>query len=411
MELGTNFAVKIHVGGLGQRNVRCLSAGSRHNKDACRNPVDAALLSFRFRRTPGGKFNPSYWFVVVGGRCMSAPLELPLVLIVDAEAVNCRLFEAKLTRTQEFRVVSATNGSTATRLAAQDQFHVLLWDLRLGETLTLLPRLRAFSPQSVLLLTTTDDRWLLPSAFHRLDVTDVLVKPLNLDILLQKVRKAAASAVQQPTAVTLELLVVGQQIVLRRDVGTCLTRVVTVGLDAFTVAAPPRVEAPADFTPGAFVEIVLQGDDAVYHFETHIQKRIEQPIPQWQLVMPQTIHREQRRKSPRKSVQAEVLLSPNDPELPLPIQAVARDVSMDGLAVVSEQQMPVGAEVTFDLRQHGQESLIGFGRIVRSVERPTTLSTQPAQYEVAVEFTSLPMMAKRRLRSLVEKGDEKTLSG
>lgn len=338
---------------------------------------------------------------------MPALSKLPLILIVDAESVNCRLFEAKLTRTQEFRVAGATTSDAALRLAAQEPFAVLLWDLRLGETARLLPHLRAFSPQAAVLLTTTDDRLSLPASFDRIDIADVLVKPLNLDVLLQKVRAALVPPVAAPAAVTLELIAVGQQIVLRREAETCITRVVSVGLDAFTVAAPPRIPAPASFTPGAFVRIELQGEDAIYHFETTIQRRITQPVAQWELGMPQMIHREQRRKSPRVAVQAVVLLSPNDPAIPLPIQAAVKDVSRDGLAVVSEQDLPLGADVTFDLRQAGQDSVLGFGQVVRSEEHPALLPTQPTNYEIAVAFKSLPPTTRRRLHSLVKADGEK----
>ncbi len=338
---------------------------------------------------------------------MAAPSETPLVFIVDAEAVNCRLFEAKLTRNQEFRVLSATNSTLAARFAAQEPFAVLLWDMRLRETLPVLPKIRAFCPQSALLLTTTDDRPTLSLALQRLDVADILIKPLNLDTLLQRVRRAIAVPLQKMTTTSLEIVSVGQQIVLRRDTGTCTTRVVSVALDTFAVAAPPRVEAPADFTPGAFVRVAVPADDAIYSFETTILQRIEIPVPQWQIAMPNSLQREQRRKYPRAVVQTTFTLNPPaDAEEAVPMQVVTRDISLGGFAVVSEQEMMPGTEVTFDLNPSGTENLVGFGRVVRATPRTSDLLEVVPKYDIVVEFTSLPLIAQRRLRSLIEKTEE-----
>lgn len=338
---------------------------------------------------------------------MVALSEAPLVFIVDAEAVNCRLFDAKLTRNQEFRVLCATSGASAARLATEETFAVILWDMRMRETLSLLPRLRAFCPQAALLLTTTDDRPILPIALQRLDVTDILIKPLNLDTLLQRVRHAVNSPPLPPVTPSLEIVSVGQQIVLRRDTGICTTRVVAVGLDTFVVAAPPRVDAPADFTPGAFVRIVLPAEDAVYSFETTILERTETPIPQWEVAMPRSIQREQRRQFSRAVIQTAVTLSAQTPsETDVAIQAVARNISFGGLALISENALAPGTEVAFDLKQTGQENLAGFGRVVRATPRTSDASETVPKYDVVVEFTSLPLIARRQLRSLVEKVEE-----
>ena len=336
---------------------------------------------------------------------MTAPSEIPLVFIVDAEAVNCRLFDAKLTRNGEFRVSCATNGTAALRLASQESFAVLLWDMRLRETLSLLPQIRAYCPQSALLLTTTDDRLTVPLALQRLDIADILVKPLNLDTLLQRVRHALAVPPQSMTAASLELVAVGQQIVLRRNTGTCITRVISVTQDTFAVAAPPRVEAPADFTLGAFVRVAIPADDAVYSFETTILERTDAPVPQWQIALPQTLHREQRRRFPRAIVQTAVTLSPCAAESIVPIEAITRDISVGGFALVSAEAITPGTEVAFDLKPSGEENLVGVGRVIRTVPRTSLLETA-SQYESAVEITSLPSPAEQRLRLLIEKTEE-----
>lgn len=338
---------------------------------------------------------------------MVALSETPLVFIVDAEPVNCRLFDAKLTRNQEFRTLCANSGAEAVRLAAQETFSVILWDMRMQETLSLLPRLRAFCPQSALLLLTTDDRLTLPITLQRLDIADILIKPLNLDTLLKRVRHAVNASPLPPVTPSLEIVFVGQQIVLRRDTGTCTTRVVAVGLNTFAVAAPPRVDAPADFIPGAFVRIVLPAADAIYSFEANILERTEMPVPQWEIAMPRSIQREQRRQFSRAVIRAAVTLSAQNPsETDAAIHAVTRDIGFGGLALVSENALAPGTDVAFDLKQTGQENLAGFGRVVRATPRTAEPPETVSKYDLVVEFTSLPLVARQQLCSLVEKVEE-----
>ena len=105
------------------------------------------------------------------------------VLVADAEPTICRVFEAKLTKEGRFRVVSASTGMDAYRLALQQSFDILLWDLRLRDSDTLLPRLRALCPAAAFLLMSTDDQPAVSVPVSRLDIAGILVKPFGLDTL------------------------------------------------------------------------------------------------------------------------------------------------------------------------------------------------------------------------------------
>src|SRR5579871_52827 len=111
----------------------------------------------------------------------------PSVLIADAEAYVCRVFEAKLAKDNRFRVVCVTSALDAYQVVLEQPADILLWDMRLRETLRLLPLVRALCPHSALLLMTTDDRLILDPALSHLDVADILVKPFGLDILAERV--------------------------------------------------------------------------------------------------------------------------------------------------------------------------------------------------------------------------------
>jgi DNA-binding NarL/FixJ family response regulator len=105
------------------------------------------------------------------------------VLVADAQPTLCRVFEAILTKEGRFHVASASTGSDAYRLALQQPFDILLWDLRLRDSDTLLPRLRALCPDAALLLLSTDDQPAVSVPVSRLDIAGILVKPFGLDEL------------------------------------------------------------------------------------------------------------------------------------------------------------------------------------------------------------------------------------
>ena len=112
------------------------------------------------------------------------------VLVADGEPTLCRVFEAKLTNEGCFRVASAFTGIEAYRLALQQPFDILLWDLRLRDSDTMLPRLRTLCPDAAFLLMSTDDRPAVSVPVSRLDIACILVKPFGLDTLETCVRTA-----------------------------------------------------------------------------------------------------------------------------------------------------------------------------------------------------------------------------
>ena len=115
------------------------------------------------------------------------PRAVPTILIADADPYICRVFEAKLTKDSSFRTICVTTVHEALHAAARNVIKVILWDTRLRDSILLLPRLRALCPEAALLLLTTDDRPTIESDLARLDVSDILIKPINLDTLLERI--------------------------------------------------------------------------------------------------------------------------------------------------------------------------------------------------------------------------------
>ncbi|HEV2472119.1 MAG TPA: response regulator, partial [Chthonomonadales bacterium] len=217
----------------------------------------------------------------------------PWVLVADAEPYICRVFEAKLTKNNSFRVICATTGAEALRAAAAISFDALLWDLRLRDTHNSLARLRSFCPNAALILMSTDDLPGLSEEIDRLDVADVLVKPFSLDLLVSRL-DLALEVGASTRSISMHLTRVGQAISVISPMGACRTRVMETYPDRIAVVGPPRVEAPSDFAPGTRVKVELDGADALYSFHSRLVPESASMVPGWQLRLPRILRREQR---------------------------------------------------------------------------------------------------------------------
>jgi DNA-binding NarL/FixJ family response regulator len=342
----------------------------------------------------------------------------PSVLIADADPYICRVFEAKLTKEDPFRAMSVTTGQEGLLAASQNVFSAILWDLRLRDTPRLLPRIRALCPEAALLLLTTDDRPKLDSDLARLDIADILVKPLNLDTLVDRVR--AALDAPQPTSQSspIDVARVGQRLHLTSAQGACVTRILENRQDTFTVVGAPRVQVPEDFRTGLRVRAEIVGEDAVYRFGTHLIGTVDEPIEAWEIQKPRIIRREQRRRFARHPlsfaisletetgaaipIEAVVHTRPDDMREGEPIDGQTEDVGIGGCALVADVSLPAGTVVHFELTPPIDSPISGSGRIVRT--SPFSLTGSPTSDEVhrlAVQFTSLPPESRRVLRTIL----------
>ncbi len=339
---------------------------------------------------------------------MSARSLPPAILIADAEPYICRIFEAKLTKNNQFQVDCVMTGAEALQRAETRNFDVLLWDMRLRNTPELLPRLRAMCPDAALLLMTTDDRPILGAEFERLNVTQALTKPFGLDTLVERVEAALALPPLRSASARVELVEVGQQITLVAADGECVTRTLFARQDTFAAVAAPRVAAPASFAPGLQVEAQALGADALYRFDTTILEYRLAPVPCWILQRPRFILRDQRRRFARISLRMQAVVTENAIENPASAtvwQGAVDDISLGGCALISERNAPLGATVSVGLQTTGQTVLDGVGLVARS--QPLQISDADSglpRYRVAIEFTELDIEAEARLTALLQAG-------
>jgi CheY-like chemotaxis protein/c-di-GMP-binding flagellar brake protein YcgR len=355
---------------------------------------------------------------------MIARSPAPRILITDSEPTNCRVFEAKLTRHHAYRVVSVTSGSSALQCAIENTFDLLLWDMRLLDSSSHLPRLRALCPDAALLLMTTDDRPQLDPDYALLDVSDILIKPFNLETMMEKIQSALTRPRVTGSYARLDLVRVGQQMTLELESGVCATRVLEYRQDSILVVGPPRIEAPEGVAPGQRVEALIKGMDALYRFRSRILRLHTHPVPCWELQKPKMIQREQRRRYPRLTLRLPVSFAG------APVRKTARpassssagrrrkkegkepsvvnyteNISLGGFALISGQSLPVGTEVDFAFHPADAVPFAGKGRIVRVEPLEDALPAPETRFHLALEFTALDTTARRALDSLLHPTD------
>lgn len=132
------------------------------------------------------------------------------VLIADADPYLCRVIEAVLAKNDAYCTMSVTTGQEALQAAERHTFHAVLWDMRLRDSASLLPLIRARCPEAALLLLTTDDQPTLEADLARLNVADILVKPLNLDALPEHLRRAIETPQQVAAVAPLNITAASQ---------------------------------------------------------------------------------------------------------------------------------------------------------------------------------------------------------
>ena len=340
------------------------------------------------------------------------------VLIADADPYICRVFEAKLTKEHPFRAMSVSTGQEALLAASQNDFSAILWDMRLRDTPRILPRMRALSPGAAILLLTTDDRPTLDSDLARLDISDILVQPLNLDTLVDRVLAALEAPPALSLSTPMDVSRVGQRLELASGDERCVTRVLENRQDSFTVVGAPRVQVPRDFRPGLLVRAYIAGEDAIYSFVTRLIRAVDEPVEAWEIRKPRLIRRDQRRRSARHSLSFAISLEPAEDtdrtSPPLSDTAVVavrdavvvdgqtEDVGVGGCALVADVALTAGTPVRFVLTPPTDVPITGLGTIVRS--SPFSLAGSPTAddvYRLAVQFRSMPPSSRRQLRDIL----------
>ncbi len=319
------------------------------------------------------------------------------VLVADADPYICRVFEAKLTKEGRFRVACATAGAEAFRLALEEPFDILLWDLHMRDSDTYLPLLRAICPAAALIGMSTDDQPSMSVTLARLDILEVLVKPLGLDTL-ESALHALSGDRFQPRTLYFRIGIVGQGLTISTPGGECRTRILDTEQDVFTVVGAPRIVTPPDFEAGRAVVVRQAGLDALYEFDSRLLRSIDKPLPCWELAMPSTLTRRQRRRHPRVPISLPLIIRLDDVTSSV-AEAVTTDISASGLAMISKVPLTAGTRISFTL----EPSLGGSAEVIWS--RKDSAPNHEIQHRMGLRFDASPGPDGSRFQDLLVKRD------
>ncbi len=268
---------------------------------------------------------------------------VPAVLVVDDERNLCHIIQVKL-RHSGFVVDSAADAASALRKLRGDRFDLVLLDVHLpdADSLEWFDKFRAAAPSAAFVLITAYEDADLRARALEAGAADVLFKPFDLDVMVDRVRAHTA-----PRS-ALGSVSVGQQIVLRiaESYGSAevSARVTVSNGDTFRVAA----SRPLSGHVHSHVSVRLSGDDGLYQFRT----RILDCIASGEVVLakPEVIHRSQRRRHCRSLLNTPVKMRRDSRtgQGATPIAATSQDVSLGGIGIVVPRSLVLGSQVQLE---------------------------------------------------------------
>lgn len=318
------------------------------------------------------------------------------ILVADSDPFISRIIEASLEHLGDFEVHPLARGSLGLQQVVETPPDLILWDILLPDTNTLLPSLVALCPHASLALMVPEDRASLWEGLKRLGLSGVLIKPFTLDALHQLVegiRLGSLFAQQMPQV---QLFFVGQQLTLCTPSGFCQTRILQVEQDAFWVTGAPPISLPQEMDVGTALLVEISGETALYRFRTRALEKTFRLVETWKLAMPRTISRTQRRRYLRVPLKAEVRIQPQPTQEEL--RAVLTNLGGGGCALISPVPLSSGQAVRIVVENNASQNLNLRGAVVRCTPQPF----QPNHFAVAVAFTHLSPQTKQALKQLLQ---------
>ena len=127
------------------------------------------------------------------------------ILVVDDEE-GIRSFLAEALESEGHQVVQAADGERALRLLAERGFELLITDLKMPglDGLELMRRVRAEQPELEIVMLTAHGTVETAVEAMKLGAFDYLQKPIDVDVLAEKIKQASAKSRRSRQAETAE---------------------------------------------------------------------------------------------------------------------------------------------------------------------------------------------------------------
>lgn len=343
-------------------------------------------------------------------------MEKRRILIADDEANLCKVLSAEFGKAG-YSVSVARNGAEAVEQARDCRFDMVLLDVRM-------PVLDGFKALREIRDITKDTPIIVMSAYHSQDVVDKALsmgaiacvsKPFDLETVTALVEAtldegSAPKSDDWSGSVRTVLFRRNQPVLVEvhegAGAGRYQSEIEDKDEETLVVVCPSGQEGHAKVHPATRLSVGFAGEDAFYEFETTVLTNREGPPAGLVLRKPTVIYRLQRRKYPRRAARVPVgitLIEGDEAGAEAdPFQGYAENIGVGGLKVVTQEQLPEGAEVR--VRASDESPVRRFaarGRITRG--RETIIDGSPA-WEYGIQFTKMDDQARRALQETAEAG-------
>lgn len=337
------------------------------------------------------------------------------ILIADDETNLCRILSAELKKAGYITTI-VHDGAQAVAQARDSDFQMVILDVRMPvlDGFHALREIRKSSKDiPIIIMTAYEGHDTVASALS-MGATACVSKPFDLESLVALVKATldegrGRKSLDWNARIRTVLFNKDQPILLEvhegEFAGQYQSTIEEKDDQTLTVACPIDDGVHVELGAGSPVTIGFAGEDALYTFETTVLATREHPDPIMIVNKPAVIYRVQRRKYPRALARLSVDISLMDVQDiaengPLPLRVYTEDIGVGGFKMVTEAEIPDGAEVDIHaLNVPGIAEFSGIGKITRAHKTPVN---SHFEWEYGIKFTKMDDEVRRALRVMVD---------
>lgn len=337
------------------------------------------------------------------------------ILIADDETNLCRILSAEL-RKAGYDTTIVHDGAQAVDEAQNADFQMVILDVRMPvldgfSALREIRRSRKDIP--IIIMTAYEGHDTVASALS-MGATACVSKPFDLESLVALVKATldegrGRKSLDWNARIRTVLFNKDQPVLLEVHEGEFAGQYQSVIEDkddqTLAVACPDCDGGHITLSAGSPLTIGFAGEDAFYTFETTVLATRAHSDPIMVVNKPAVIYRVQRRKYPRALARIPVDIALIDTrELETnghsPFRVYTEDIGVGGFKMITETELPDGAEVDIHaLDVPGLSEFSGIGKVTRA--RKTPINSHFG-WEYGIKFTKMDDEVRRALRVMVD---------
>lgn len=333
------------------------------------------------------------------------------VLIADDEVNLCRILSAEL-RKAGYSVTAVHDGAKAVEQVKHSQYQIIILDIRMPvlDGFGALREIRKLKKELPIIMMTAYEGHDTAASALSMGATACVSKPFDLESLLALVKATldagnGRNSVDWSGHIRTVLFNKNQPISFEVHDGVYAGEYQSTIRDTddqtLIVACPLNNGGYLTVGAGTPVTIGFAGEDAFYRFDTSVLSTREGSLPTMVISKPALIYRIQRRKYPRVLARipidiALVGVHKSHAEAGSALHVYTEDIGAGGLRIVTESELPRGAEVEI---QAVEIPGLVTGKIARAQR---TDINGDRRWEYGIQFTKVDDGVRRTLCGMVE---------